>query len=236
MSIPIRRLWYSLWIVTAFCLLFPMRFTLLKVGLLVGSVGLWAMSLYLYGRFCWARVVCGLVAVAVCVILLLPARTVDQDGLRRAYVRSLLSYEGTYYVWGGGNRLGIDCSGLVQRGLIDAQLWQGLKTQNGALVRGGIDLWWHNRSARALGEGYRNETRLLREVTSLNGSDDDGLLPGDIAVLSDGVHVLAYVGDKTWIEADPAPMHVVLARAPGNRDIYFNSPVRLMRWRVLEAA
>jgi len=119
---------------------------------------------------------------------------------------------------------------LVQRGLIDADFEQGLATGNPGLFRRGLSLWWHNRSAKALGEGYRRETHLLFEAASLNAADYSAILPGDIAVLSDGVHTLAYVGNQTWIEADPAPMRVVLEKAPREKDAYFNSPVRIMRW------
>jgi hypothetical protein len=52
--------------------------------------------------------------------------------------------------------------------------------------------------------------------------------------MADGIHTLAYLGNSTWIEADPGPMHVILARAPGNPDPYFNKRVRVMRWRAFD--
>lgn len=228
-----QKLWRGLWLVTLFCLLFPLRYTILKVGLIGGIFGLWLYALLLFPNRKWLRVLCLIGALLVLAPFLLPGHPANPVSLRKAYVAALLPYRGTLYVWGGGNRIGIDCSGLVQRGLIDADFQQSIQTSNPALLRQGLSLWWHNRSARALGDGYRNETHLLFEAPSLNTMDYSTILPGDIAVLSDGIHTLAYVGNQTWIEADPAPMRVILAKAP-RQDMYFNMPVRLMRWSQLE--
>lgn len=211
-----------------------MRYTLVKVGLLAGCIGLWGMTLYVYWGKVWIRTLCLAIAIGVGAILIWPGHKVNKSNLRKAYVNALMPYLGTSYLWGGGNRIGIDCSGLVQRGLIDAECKQAITTHNPALLREGLALWWHSCSARALGEGYRNETRLLLEANSLNTANYTQIEPGDIAVMSDGVHTLAYVGRQTWIEADPKPMHVVLAKAPGNTDTYFNEPVHIMRWRVID--
>ena len=229
-----RRIWRMLWIVPLFCLLFPVRYTTLKICFIASLLGLWLGAWLLFRERRWVRIACIVAGLGIILPLSLPGRPADPVSLRRAYVTALLPYRGTLYVWGGGNHLGIDCSGLVQRGLIDADFGQGMKTGNPGLLRQGVALWWHNRSAQALGEGYRGETRLLFQAPSLNQTDYTAILPGDIAVLSDGVHTLAYVGNRTWIEANPAPMRVVLAQAP-SRDAYFNMPVRLMRWSQLEA-
>jgi hypothetical protein len=230
-----QKTWRGLWAVTLFCLLFPLRYTILKVGLISGIFGLWLCALLLFQERKWVRVVCTAAALVVVLLLLVPGRPTNPVALRRAYVAALLPYRGTFYVWGGGNRIGIDCSGLVQRCLIDADFRQGIVTNNPGLIRQGFSLWWHNRSARALGEGYRGETRLLFEAPSLNQTDYSAILPGDIAVLSDGIHTLAYVGNETWIEADHAPMRVVLEKAPRTQNMYFSSPVRIMRWSQLES-
>jgi hypothetical protein len=233
----LTKFWRWLAIGTLLCLLIPMRYTLLKIGLLAGGVSFWFLTLYLFGDKLWVRAVCivfAALALASVVFLMLPGDSDDPSALRQQYVRCLLSYKGTLYVWGGGNHLGIDCSGLVERGLIDADLEQGIATLNPKLARLGLSLWWHNRSARALGAGYRGDTFLLRETPSLDEADYKAIEPGDLAVMSDGIHVLAYVGTDTWIEADPKPMRVILAHVPRGTDYYFNSPVRIMRWRELD--
>ena len=100
-------------------------------------------------------------------------------------------------------------------------------------MRAAADLWWHDWSAKALRDSYRGQTRLLFVARSLNGLDTRRLLPGDIAVTSSGVHTLAYLGDKTWIEADPGAWKVVTVHVP-THNAWFNSPVHLMRWTQFE--
>lgn len=58
-------------------------------------------------------------------------------------------------------------------------------------------------------------------------------MPGDMAVTSSGVHVLAYLGERTWIEADPNELQgnrVIRVKTP-TRNAWFNMPVHIMRWR-----
>jgi hypothetical protein len=55
-------------------------------------------------------------------------------------------------------------------------------------------------------------------------------------VTSNGVHVLAYIDHKTWIEADSnegVGHQVVVVQIP-SRNVWFNTPVHVMRWRQLE--
>ena len=99
--------------------------------------------------------------------------------------------------------MGIDCSGLVRSGLIKANYEQGILTFNPRLIREGFSLWWHDCSAKALGEEYRGRTWLLVSARSINEIDYATIMPGDIAVTEDGIHVLAFLRAKLWIEADP---------------------------------
>ncbi len=64
----------------------------------------------------------------------------------------------------------------------------------------------------------------------------DQLAPGDIAVTPDGVHVLAYLGDGEWMEADPGLGKVIRARVPADDNPWFKAPVQVLRWRELEDA
>jgi hypothetical protein len=227
------RIWRALWLITAFCLLFPVRYQELKAALILSGVGICAGALWVYPQWAVRLAVAG-IAIFAAAIALLPGRPVDSDALRAAYVRCLAAYRGTPYVWGGGNRLGIDCSGLVQRGLIDAEVQQGLKTANPGLLRAAASLWWHNRNAAALGQGYRGETQPLFNSPSIAQVADGAIRPGDIAVLSDGLHTMAYLGNRIWIEADPLKMKVTELNAGKTQEIYFSMPVRILRWRVLD--
>jgi len=165
--------------------------------------------------------------------MVLPGRNPDVSELRQKYVASLGKYEGTRYIWGGENRLGIDCSGLVRSGLMVADYEHGLGTLNAGLVREGISMWWHDCSARALGEEYRHVTRFLFSSPSVNQIDGSRILPGDIAVTADGIHTLAYLGDQIWIEADPDAKRVVKVHVPSGSP-WFQQEVPLMRWTQLD--
>ncbi|MBI2297828.1 MAG: C40 family peptidase [Armatimonadetes bacterium] len=175
----------------------------------------------------WAAV--SLVALG---LLALPGRPYSEDGLRQAVVGAWRGYDGTRYIWGGENRLGIDCSGLVRRGLIDATWRVGLRTLNPRLIRASCRLAWHDCSARALGENHNGVCRGLGAAASLNTADERLLLPGDLAVTASGVHTLGYLGDGTWIQAEPGAGRVIIEHAPG-QDPWFDMPVTLHRWSLL---
>ena len=58
-------------------------------------------------------------------------RAVDKltpEPLREEYIASLRRYTGKKYVWGGEGMLGVDCSGLIRRGMIDALFCRGVRT------------------------------------------------------------------------------------------------------------
>jgi cell wall-associated NlpC family hydrolase len=84
--------------------------------------------------------------------LLPTSRVPAQDELRTAYLRDLRRYEGTSYVWGGESPLGIDCSGLVRRGLIDTNIRLGVQRFSPLSLRRAASLWWHDCTAQALGD------------------------------------------------------------------------------------
>jgi len=153
--------------------------------------------------------------------------------LRASYVENLAGYEGTRYTRGGENRLGIDCSGLVRRGLINALLKQGVATLNPALIRRALVLIWNDSTARALMEEYRGETRQLFRSDSLRELDHTRIRPGDFAVTQDGVHTLTYLGDRIWIEADPGAGRVIRVKA-SDGNAWLEEPVMLMRWTMLD--
>ena len=94
--------------------------------------------------------------------------------------------------WGGESSRGIDCSGLPRRALRDALLAYGIRNLNGRAFRGYVEQWWFDASARALGEGYRDYTSPLGATGTIQEMDYGGLVPGDLAVTTSGVHILAY--------------------------------------------
>ena len=138
------------------------------------------------------------------------------------------------FFWGGENGFGVDCSGLIRAGLIKANFQKGFLALNPGWVRFSLSLWWHDCSAKALGEEYRGLARRVLSAPSINELDTARILQGDIAVMANGVHVLAFLGGGDWIEADPALGKVVIINAPVKTNSWFDEPVHIMRWTELE--
>ncbi|QQL46237.1 NlpC/P60 family protein [Sulfuriroseicoccus oceanibius] len=164
---------------------------------------------------------------------LLPGRPIDAEELRDDYVARMSGFEGTSYHWGGETERGIDCSGLPRRALRDALLVYGVRHANGRALRLWLEHWWFDASARALSEGYRDYTVPLGAGGKIRDMSYDGLLPGDLAVTTDGVHVLAYLGEERWIQADPGIGEVAVLHGRNDCNIWFSRPVTMHRWRLL---
>lgn len=165
-------------------------------------------------------------------VLALPSRAASPAALQKSYIQALERYQGTRYIWGGENRRGIDCSGLVRQGMVDASFREGITTLNGGLIRQSLALRWFDCSAEALKDEYRGFAVRLGETQALHQHDHSQLRPGDFAITADGVHALAYLGDEQWIEADPGSHKVILAEK-GDANPWLARPVVLMRWSVL---
>jgi hypothetical protein len=201
----------------------------------------WAIAaLLLVGSifFAWNfRILRGLL-LAACVgltlFLIWPSnRTVDRSALRSDYCAALKSYSGCRYVWGGEGYFGIDCSGFVRRGLEDALASRGFLALNPALTRESISLYWHDTTAKVIGEGYAGRTEPVTTCLMLNTLDYAPLLPGDLAVTSTGEHIMAYLGDKNWIAADPTEGKVTTFVIPETKNAYFSTPMTIVRWKIL---
>ena len=155
------------------------------------------------------------------------------DVLRSDYVTGLQSYDGVKYFWGGESPRGIDCSGLVRRGMIDSSFLRGLLTLDPGRVRHAISLWWHDTTAFELGEAQDGFTTHILDTPSLNQLDHSQILPGDLAVTKSGVHIMAYLGENRWIEADPLAGRVITVQVPTTGNAWFDNPMKIVRWSVL---
>ncbi len=166
--------------------------------------------------------------------LVLPGRASPGAAvLRQEYAEGMRRYDGVTYYWGGENWRGIDCSGLIRRGLIDSLFWRGMRTFDAGMVRRSLSLWWNDTTAKTLGEAPAGLTTHVLETESLNALDHSKILPGDMAVTRNGIHILAYLGDKKWIEADPAVGSVITVGVPSKDVSWFNIPMKVVRWDLL---
>ncbi|BDI28553.1 hypothetical protein CCAX7_006040 [Capsulimonas corticalis] len=231
-----RRDWLGLCALLVLVFAFPIRTNIGRELTVALAVMVWAAGLALFWRSRAGRFVGIGLAVLTLFVALGPGRRPDVRSLRGEYVRSLRAYLGTKYVWGGENRLGIDCSGLVRAGMIDASFRRGIVTGDCALLRQSADLWWSDASAARLGEGYGGRTTPVCETQSLRELDYTRLRPGDIAVTDGGAHTMAYLGDRQWIEADPSAVvgdKVIQISPDGGRSAWLNVPMHILRWRRL---
>lgn len=226
------RRWVVLWFITIALVAYPVSNGWLRVAILSFGLLCWVGLLGFYWSVKWLRYMALALPLLAVAGLVSPGRRPDVPNVRDRYVHALRSYENTRYVWGGENRLGIDCSGLVRKALIKANVIEGLKTSNPVLLRKALALWWNDCSARALAEEYREFTQHLFDASSLNELDHAQVQPGDLAITDDGIHVLAYLGNRTWVEADPEARRVLVLGIPA-RNSWFDTPVRLVRWRQL---
>jgi len=226
-------LWCLLWVLFAILLVHPISYGIMRLStlLLGGLIGLTALWLFWQKKF--VRYVCLCLAFGVIIPIIGPDRPVDRDALRDAYIRELIRYEGTPYLWGGENKFGIDCSGLVRQGLIQANWKMGIKSLNPGLLRQGFAMWWYDAGADALRDEYRNLTKRGDRAESINALNHNRLQKGDMAVTVDGEHILVYTGNLTWIEADPGYQKVIRVTVPEPHNSWFNLPVYVLRWQQL---
>ncbi len=227
-------LWCGAWVLLVAFAVYPVSSRLTRAGsvALLGIVWLGALALF------WKRKALRWTLLAVTAgiasFLALPGRSaIEPEVLRPAYLQGLRRYEGARYHWGGEAPSGIDCSGLIRRGLIDSLALHGLQTGDPAPVRQALALWWRDCTADDLGRGGRGLTVPVLETSSLNQLDHSRVLPGDLAVTRSGIHILAYLGDRQWIEADPSKGRVIMLAAPAD-NLWFDGPMNIVRWRILQ--
>jgi hypothetical protein len=234
--LTIRRfliyIWFSLLAGILVIILDPVGRAMTRLLLLLAVPAFYLLGLFLIRRYKNILLVGTLPGLFFLLFLFLPSREIDRDRLQVLYIKSLEAYEGTRYIWGGENRLGIDCSGLVRKGLIDANIKLAYLTLNPGPFRTACVLWWYDCSAAALLNGYRQWTRPLFIAESINAIPASRLHPGDLAVTSDGAHVLACLEGKTWIEADPSFQKVIKVKIP-TQNPWFLHPVHIIQWTQL---
>lgn len=229
-------LWGWGWALLVLLTVNPVGLGILRLATILIILTLWLGALLLFWKTKVVRYICVGFFLIVMILIISPGRNVDPNRVRTLYVQELIGYEGTPYVWGGENKLGIDCSGLVREGLIHVNLKLGLRTINPLLIRRALSMWWYDASAEALGKEYRHLTQLRYQASSINGLDYSNIRTGDIAVTVGhgfGVHTLAYIGGHTWIEAHPSYGKTMKVRVPASSP-WYDVPVYILEWQQFE--
>jgi Ca2+/Na+ antiporter len=167
------------------------------------------------------------------IYIFLPARPYDKESIRQRYVLNLAATKGLSFIWGGESHFGADCSGLVRKEFENALIEEGLMTFNPSLIRKALYIWWYDCDAKSLKNGYKDFTFPIFSGKNVNSIDSKNLMPGDLAVIDDGSHVMAYIGNNKWIEADPEELNVLCIDTPSNNP-WFSMPTTIVRWKILQ--
>ncbi len=217
----------------AACAITPIHSRLVQAGFFAGSVLAWCGLFLMNGRARKTALLLAAIPLLAVLLLALPAKPIDQNQLRADYVARMRTFDGARYVWGGESSLGIDCSGLPRRALRDALWSEAWKHANGFAFRSWLEQWWHDSSALAMSQAHRGATRSLGLSAPLWEFDESKLLPGDLAIKDNGRHVVVFLGNHQWIEADPtlAKVHIW---TPAPSDGAWYADMSLYRWVIFD--
>lgn len=220
--------------VIAACFINPINSGVMRLAFLGSILVFWigAISVFWHSRIAKCTLI-AIPAILLASILLSPSRNIDTDLLQQRYVTNLKSYENTKYVWGGESHSGIDCSGLPRKALREAILREGISTINGTLLRAYVSHWWYDASALALSQHYRDYTVNTHITGMIKDIDYQDIRPGDLAITNSGVHVLVYLGENLWIQADPREHKVIVNDGRIDSNVWLSTPVTIFKWSIL---
>lgn len=78
--------------------------------------------------------------------------------------------------------------------------------------------------------GCDGDAFVVQDVGSFNDVDSSKLLPGDVAAFH-GVHVAAFVGNRTWMDSDYRHGGVGIMRPNRRKGGWFYGEVKILRWK-----
>lgn len=208
---------------------YPVDNTIARLWLLGGGAGLVLGALILI----WPRQRLRWASLFSCVLLgfltLVPVGPpVQPQHLRAHFVERLVKHEGKPFVWGAENGRAVDCSGLVRLAMREALGTELRATGNPRLLHLWVKSWCLDRAARDFLAPWHGLTTPVAEASTTPGLDARSLLPGDVAVTAYGYHIMAYLGDQRWIQADPERGRVVVDTSPAAEN-WYKFPVHALR-------
>src|SRR5262245_5411241 len=134
-AVALISIWVLLWLALFLNISSPIVNTVKKATLVICVIGIWVVGAAILWNKKAARLVILAIGIIPMLFLSMPGYRYDKALLRQEYVNELSKYENVNYVWGGEKRSGIDCSGLIRAGLINANIRQGIIRLNPRLVR-----------------------------------------------------------------------------------------------------
>ncbi len=214
-----------------FVILQPLHNTYLCLATILLIVCLIALVIIIFYKMKW------FIITASCLLVLLTGiminhSTIDKKLLSTLYVEQLHSFHQSPYVWGGESGLGVDCSGLPRKSMINALLLYALYRLNGGALFKAIDYWWHDASAYEMSLSYKERMVVFDDIFTVNKSSHVAVQPGDLAVTKNGTHVMVYLNAQQVIQAEPGAGQVIIDEIP-SRNAWLNQSVKLVRWSVL---
>ncbi|MBS1798045.1 MAG: C40 family peptidase [Acidobacteria bacterium] len=152
-------------------------------------------------------------------------RPVTVEQKRDDYVASLKSYEGMNYARYGDDS-GISCSTLIRRAFVETN---GLDGPSRAFIDA------HPCDSDEMESGCGGQLTGVLKADSLKSLDYSRIEEGDIAIIGndEGLHAMAYIGNETWIHADPITEKVIEIDEPEENDDWVTFRVNVMRWNAL---
>ena len=217
----------------AYCVIIisPIRTKLISLFILFSPITYLLVLLFILRKKLILKIIGSIVIVFTIILFSLKNRCVSIEEIRNTYVIELIKYENTRYVWGGENINGIDCSGLVRKGMINALFKLGVRNLSSKYLYEAFKIYINDFSAKSIKEEYKNMFTKLLEIDNLNTFDHSQIMAGDILVTSNGVHTFAYVGNNKWIQADPGSNKVIVEAAPSKNNQWYEMKSVILRWK-----
>lgn len=154
--------------------------------------------------------------------LLIGASTNTAKPLPEQYVEALKSYLGASYA-PAGEPGGISYSALIRQALLDTTVDRETRSavQTNQCLSG------------ELLRGCGGKLSVVQAAKNLHDVDYTLMQPGDLAILGDGIHTMAYLENRQWIHSDQIEGKVVTVEEPLGRGGWFFYQVTVMRWNAL---
>ncbi|MCU1272292.1 MAG: hypothetical protein JWN74_3586 [Acidobacteriaceae bacterium] len=78
--------------------------------------------------------------------------------------------------------------------------------------------------------GCDGDAFVVQDVPSFEDIDTSKLVPGDVAIFH-GVHVAAFIGNRTWMDSDYRHGGVGIMRRNRRKGGWFYGEVKILRWK-----